>query len=99
MSHQSVLMAKPKSWMWLAAMATSLSFAQTQINLPRQSRDVDFSNFPSTKPAQTGTALPANCSAGQMFLSLSSTAGQNVYVCTSTNIWSLEGGGSGSGST
>lgn len=99
MPHQSVLLAKSKSWIWLAAMATSLSFAQTQINLPKQSRDVDFSNAPSTKPAQTGTALPANCSTGQMFLSLSSTAGQNVYVCTSTNVWSLESGGSGSGST
>src|SRR5579884_446120 len=82
---------------WFAALATAS--AQTQVNLSRQSKDVDFSNAGSTKPAQTGTALPASCSAGQMFISLSSPAGQNVYICTSPNVWSLQGGGPGGGSS
>src|ERR1700679_2104961 len=79
--------------------AANMTFAQTQINLPGQSRDVDFSSAPSTKPAQTGNVLPSTCSSGAVFVSLSNLPGQNVYVCTSSNVWSLQGGGAGGGSS
>jgi hypothetical protein len=71
---------------WLTALAATLtSYAQTEIDLPRQANVV-------------GTALPATCLVGRLLINLSSTAGQNLYVCTSTNTWSLEAGGSGGGS-
>ncbi len=76
-----------------------VSFPQTEINLQNQARDVDFSAALSTKPAQTGYVLPASCSLGAVFVALGNPPGQNVYVCTSPNIWSLQGGGSGSAST
>ena len=86
-----------KFWIWTAALTAGLSFAQTQVDLPRQSRNVDFSNAPSTKPAQTGASLPSTCSTGQMFVTIAGTPGQNVYVCTSTNVWTVQGGGGSGG--
>jgi hypothetical protein len=80
----------------VALIAANVALAQTQINLQSQGRDVDFSAAPSTKPAQTGMLLPASCSVGAVFVSLSNPPGQNVYVCTSSNVWSLESGGIGS---
>jgi hypothetical protein len=79
----------------VALLAADTTFGQTQINLQSQGRDVDFSAAPSTKPAQTGLFLPATCSAGAVFVSLSNPPGQNVYVCTSPGIWSLEAGAGG----
>ena len=84
-----------KITMCLLIIVSRLSFAQTLINLARQGRDVDFSAAPSTKPAQTGTTLPTTCSAGAVFILLSNPAGQNVYVCTGPNNWSLQVGGGG----
>jgi hypothetical protein len=76
----------------LVVMAAKMTFAQTQINLQSQARDVDFSAAPSTKPAQTGTVVPAACSTGSVFVSLSNPPGQNVYVCTGPDVWSLQTG-------
>ena len=70
-------------------------FAQTAVDLRTQSKNVDFSGAPSTKPMQTGTTLPSTCATGQMFFLTSAPAGSNLYGCESTNIWTLEGGGSG----
>jgi hypothetical protein len=75
-----------KSWIGLVALALPLTgYAQTQIDFPRQAKDF------------WGETLPASCSAGQLFVDLGGPAGQNLYVCTSTNTWSLEAGGSGGG--
>ena len=79
-----------------ALMIAKLSLAQTQINLQNQGRDVDFSAATSTKPAQTGTSLPATCSPGAVFVSLSNVPGENSYICTSSNVWSLQSAGAGS---
>jgi hypothetical protein len=76
-------------------MVARITFAQTQINLQSQGRDVDFSAAPSTKPAQTGALLPVTCSTGAVFVSLSNPPGQNVYICTSSNVWSLQANGGG----
>ena len=81
---------------WLVLLAVTAS-AQTQVDLRSQSKSVDFSGANPTKPMAAGTALPATCSTGQMFFVTTASAGQNVFGCTATNIWSLEAGGSGGG--
>ena len=76
-----------------------LAMGQTQINLPRESRNVDFSGAVSTRPEKTGASLPGTCSVGQLFFNTSAAAGSNLYGCVATNTWAvLSGGGSGGGS-
>ena len=81
-------------WVGCALLAATLGQApaQTQIDLRTQSKSVDFSNATSTKPSKTGTALPATCSVGEMFLNTSAGAGANIYVCTAANVWTAQGG-------
>lgn len=68
-------------------------WAQTQIDLSKQGRNVDFSTASTTKPAKSGSALPASCSTGEYFFLTSATAGRNTYACVSANTWILQGGG------
>lgn len=49
----------------------------------------------STKPAKSGTTLPATCSAGEQFFKTDAGAGKNLYLCTSTNTWTRAGQMSG----
>jgi len=78
---------------WLLGVALSVGAgAQTQIDLRTQTKSVDFSGVP-TKPFQTGTALPATCSAGETFFMVGAPAGQNFYGCTATNAWTLQTAG------
>jgi hypothetical protein len=81
--------------MVIAALAGSMS-AQTRVDLRSQSKSVDFSGASSTKPFRVGTTLPPLCQVGEFFYKTNSPAGQNVYGCTATNIWTLEGGSGGS---
>lgn len=84
-----------KFLMGLAAIALQ---AQTTIHLPSQGRNFDFSAASATKPMKTGTALPASCTAGDMFFKTDAPSGSNLYGCVAANTWSLQsGGGSGSG--
>jgi hypothetical protein len=73
-------------------------WAQTQVDLKTQSRRVDFSAAPTTKPAKTGTSLTVVCGVGEAFFLTTAPPGANWYLCTATNIWTLQGGGSGGGS-
>lgn len=77
----------------------ALTLAQTQVDLRTQSKNIDFSGASSTKTVEAGSALPGICAQSQLYLLLSSstTPGQNLYVCTATNTWTLETGGSGGG--
>jgi len=79
--------------------ATEFAGAQTtQLDLASQSKNVDFSKFSSTKPAQVGSTIPSACSVGQIFFDSGAAAGQNLYGCTAANLWSLLGvAGSGGG--
>ena len=70
-------------------------WGQTQVDLRTQSREVDFSAAPSTKPAKTGTSLPVACGVGEAFFLTTAQPGANWYLCAATNIWSLQGGGGG----
>jgi len=65
---------------------------QTKIDLRTQSKNVDFSQAPSSIPWVLGAALPANCVVGQAFFNTSAIAGANVFVCTFTNQWTIIGG-------
>jgi len=81
--------------LWMAsAMLTS---GQTAVDLHTQSKNVDFSSAAGTKPLQTGATIPSTCTIGQMFFLTIAPAGANLYGCVAANMWSLEGGGSGSG--
>ena len=79
--------------LWLPCAVAS---GQTAIDLKTQSKNVDFSSAASTKPFQTGTAMPSTCTTGQMFFLTTAPAGSNLYGCGAINSWSLESGGSGS---
>jgi len=65
---------------------------QTKVDLQSQSKNVDFSAAPSTRPTQTGTVLPAVCPVGALFYKMDAFAGQNLYGCTAINTWTLQGG-------
>lgn len=69
------------------------ALGQTQLDLRTQSKSVDFSSSPSTRPVQVGTTLPASCQTGQLFFKSDATAGSNLYGCTATNAWSVQSGG------
>jgi hypothetical protein len=78
-------------------LAAGMAAGQTQVDLRVQSKNIDFSQAPSTLPWKSGTVLPALCTTGQAFFKTDAVAGSNVYACTATNIWTLQSGGSGGG--
>jgi len=47
----------------------------------------DASGALTTKPAKTGTVLPATCSTGEAFFNIAATGGQNFYLCKPDNTW------------
>ena len=65
---------------------------QTKVDLQNQARGIDFTNAQYTKPAKTGTALPATCSTGEAFVLTTASAGANFFLCTATNTWTVQGG-------
>jgi hypothetical protein len=78
----------------LLLIAAGAAHCQTRVDLARQGGNVDFSAALSTKPFQTGTALPGSCGTGQIFFLSNATAGSNTYGCIA-NVWTLQGGGGG----
>src|SRR5260370_12469163 len=61
---------------------------------------VDFTAAGNTAPVKAGllASRPVSCALGQMYFATDATAGQNLYLCTATGVWSLGAGGSGGGS-
>lgn len=55
----------------------------------------DLSGSAATKSMKAGTSLPGTCAVGELFYKTDATAGQNVYGCTATNTWTVQGGGGG----
>jgi hypothetical protein len=87
---------------WNAIMCTLLTgtavgnlTGQTQVDLRTESKSVDFSSATATKPAKLGTALPGGCATGEFFFNSAAPPGQNLYLCTSANTWSLQSTGGG----
>jgi hypothetical protein len=79
----------------LAVALAAQAGAQTRVDLRTQSKNVDFSAAPSTKPFRTGTLLPGTCSVAEMFFKTDAAAGQNLFACTATNTWTLQSGAGG----
>ena len=72
---------------------------QVIINGSRQIKgDWDASAAASTKPARSGTALPATCSVGEQYFKTDATPGQNLFLCSSADTWAQITGGGGGGS-
>jgi hypothetical protein len=75
-------------------------YAQTQVDLRTQAKNVDFSHASSVQPFPTGSVLPALCAQGSMFFNLAAPPGSNLFGCPAPNSWVLEtGGGNSNGGT
>ncbi len=86
---------------WLVPLAAAIAVSGQGIDLRTQARNVDFSGASLTKPTRTGNTLPSACQVGELFFKLNAAAGQNLYACTSLNVWTVivgSGGGGGGGS-
>jgi hypothetical protein len=81
----------------LCCLGATTALSQTQLDLGRQGKNVDFSAAATTKPHKSGTSLPGTCSAGETFFKSDATAGQNTYACTAPDTWTLQGDGGGGG--
>jgi hypothetical protein len=56
----------------------------------------DFTGAGATLPAKSGTTLPSTCRQGEVFFRTDAAAGQNLFFCTATNVWTqMSGGGLG----
>ena len=66
------------------------AWGQNQVDLPSQSKNVDFSNAPETRPVKTGTTLPTSCRVGDVYFKTDAVPGANLYGCTATNTWLQE---------
>ena len=88
---------------WLVLLAAAIAVSGQGIDLRTQARNVDFSGASLTKPTRTGNTLPSACQVGELFFKLNAAAGQNLYACTSLNVWTVivgsGGGGGGSAPT
>ena len=65
--------------------------AQTRISLRSQSKDVDFSAADYTRPLKTGVIPPATCVVGDLFFDTDAPPGENIFGCTSPNVWAPVG--------
>lgn len=56
--------------------------------------NVDISGAVTSKSMKSGNTLPPTCAVNELFFKSNATAGQNIYGCTTANIWTLQSGGS-----
>ncbi len=76
----------------------SVAFSQTtMVDLRTQGKAIDFTSATATRPAKSGTALPAGCQVAELFFKTDAPAGSNLFACTATNTWTLQAGGGGGG--
>jgi hypothetical protein len=79
------------------------AFAQTVINGGQTIKGVaDNSGATHTLPMSAGTSVPGTCTVGELFFKTNATAGQNIYECQSTNVFTQQlntGSSSGGGIT
>jgi hypothetical protein len=69
------------------------AWSQTQIDLQAQSKNVDFTTSPTTRPLKSGVTPPTICTVGEMFFLTNAAAGANLYGCATANTWTLESSG------
>lgn len=68
-----------------------LGFGQVSNSALTGRNVIDFSGAASSKPAKSGTSVPATCGVGEVYFKTDATAGQNLYWCTATNTWTRIG--------
>lgn len=76
--------------------STALAMGQTVVNGGRvQLGPWDASGATSTIPAKRGTTaqLPATCTVGAEYFATDATPGQNKYLCSASNTWTQQQGG------
>jgi hypothetical protein len=86
-----VTMSRRQSVLFFLAIPAGL-YSQTKLDLQNQSRSVDFSAAPATKPAKVVTSIPAACGAGEFAFLSNATPGQNLYLCVTSNTWAQVSG-------
>src|SRR5438067_13602817 len=77
--------------LWMIGCGCASVIAQTKVDLRTQTKSVDFSNASFTKPVRSAGALPAGCSAGELFYLSTANPGYNLYYCTTANVWTPAG--------
>lgn len=80
-----------QNFLVMILLGTAVASGQTQVNLQRQARNVDFSQASSTRPARTSTVLPSTCLVGETLFLTTAVNGGNLYGCTATNTWAVLG--------
>src|SRR5688572_2279587 len=81
----------------LVLVVATIGFGDKPKSPQAQARTVDFANSPSTKPFSVGTTLPVTCGTGQAFFKSDANPGQNLYLCTSVDVWTQSSGAGGGG--
>lgn len=61
------------------------------MDLKGQGKNIDFRSANNTYPFKNGSAIPSNCTLGEVFFLTSGASGLNVYLCTQDGVWSLQG--------
>jgi hypothetical protein len=76
------------------------SFASAQTLVTSVPKD-DHSGSTETLPARKGllSARPSTCTQGAQYFATDATAGQNIYLCSSTDTWTQVAGAASAGST
>jgi hypothetical protein len=70
-----------------AACSLICAHGQTLLDLRTQTRDVDFSVSPFTRPVKVGAGLPVTCGLGDLYFRSDVTPGGNLYGCTASDTW------------
>jgi hypothetical protein len=78
-------------WVCVAATMIGAARGQTQIDMRTQGKNIDFSSAARTRPSKTGTSVPSVCTIGETFVKTDAVAGKNLYICTATDVWSVQG--------
>jgi hypothetical protein len=77
----------------LSLLAVGCCMAQTEYQSPTITGNFNASGATTTKPHKAGlsAAIPATCSVGETYFKTDATAGQNIFGCTATNTWTIQG--------
>jgi hypothetical protein len=75
----------------LIPLSAAVLLAQNPVARQGSSSPINFGQAPSTIPAKAGTSLPGTCTVGEQFFKTDATAGVNLYGCTATNVWTVQG--------
>lgn len=71
----------------LLAASASAQIETHGVRAPASGANFDFSTAQAIKPFKTGSSPPATCAVGEAFFNTAATAGNNLYLCTATNVW------------